>query len=279
MLTVSELKAVLRTHRLRLTKRLGQHHLIDPRIIRRLVESCGLSLDDTVVEIGAGLGALTDSLAERAGRVLAVELDAGIAELLAERMRDHANVRVLCEDILSFAWERTPGAVVVGAIPYSITSPLLVSLCEQRARISAAWLLLQREVAQRLVAGPGTKAYGRLSVLCQFSWKVSELLRVPRQAFFPQPKVDSTWVRFAPRTRGPIMVENESLFFALVKAAFSHRRKTLGNCLESSGLLSRTEAAAWLARRRLPAGIRGERLSLTQFADLANELSRLKSLR
>jgi len=279
MLTAGELKAALRTRGLRLTKRLGQHHLIDARVIQRLVDSCQLSRQDTVIDVGAGLGALTEPLAQRAGEVLAVEVDPGMASLLTERMRGHPNVRVLCEDILAFAWERAPRATVVGAIPYVITSPLLVSLCEHRARIPAAWLLLQREVAQRLVAQPGTKSYGRLSVLCQFSWRVSEILRVPRQAFFPQPQVDSAWVQLRPWPRPPVALHDEARFFALVKAAFAQRRKTLKNCLVSSGQLSRSQVEALFVQQGLAAGTRGEQLSLEQFADLSNSVSRLNSLR
>ena len=280
MLTPSELKVFLNAHDLRLTKRLGQHHLVDRRIIERFVEACGLSRTDTVVEIGAGLGAITDSLAERAGRVIAVEVDKRIGGLLAERMAARSNVTVLCEDILTFDWERVQGAVVVGSIPYHITSPILVSLSEARRAIRRAILILQYEVARRLLAKPATKAYGRLSVLGQYGWDITSLFSVPRSAFFPQPEVDSTCLRLIARARPPVAVEQEPLFFSVVKAAFSHRRKTLVNCLSGQDGLDvrRADAETLVEQLGLPVSVRGEALSLDQFAALANALARRKMI-
>lgn len=270
MLTASELKALLRSRGLRLTKRLGQHHLIDARIIERIAEAARLSPGDTVVEIGAGLGALTEPLARRAGRVIAVEIDRRIAEALSERMQRVRNVTVACEDILRFSWAHVRGAVVVGAIPYQITSPLLVSLGEQRQAIRRAVLVLQAEVADRLLARPGTKAYGRLSLLGQYGFEIAPLLSVPRSAFFPQPEVDSRCVELVPRDRPAVPAADEPFFFDVVKLAFSHRRKTLVNCL--SERVPRQQAEAALKRLGLPASVRGEALSPAQFAALAASL-------
>ena len=274
MLTSTELKSLLHARGLRLTKRLGQHHLVDARLIARVIECCRLSAGDTVVEIGAGLGALTEPLADRAGRVLAVEVDRRVADLLAERMQDQPQVTVVCGDILEFTWDQAPDAVVVGAIPYHITSPILVSLTEHRRFIRRAVLILQEELADRLVAGPGTKAYGRLSVLAQYGWELMPLLDLPRSAFFPQPEVDSSCLQLIPRRRPAAAVEDERRFFELVKAAFAHRRKTLANCLrEAPGPgLTAQEAAALIRRAGLPPAVRGETLSLDQFAALANLL-------
>jgi 16S rRNA (adenine1518-N6/adenine1519-N6)-dimethyltransferase len=275
MLTSAELKSVLEIHRLRLTKRLGQHHLIDARAADRIVGSCALSPSDTVVEIGAGLGALTERLAQRAGRVIAVEVDRGISILLAERMRPWRNVEVVCQDILTFSWKRVTGATVVGAIPYHITSPILVSLCEARRFIRQAVLVIQAEVAQRLSASPGTKAYGRLSVLGQFCWQVASLFSISPNAFFPAPAVGSRCIRLLPLAHPPVAVERETLFFDVVKAAFSQRRKTLTNCLLTleAYRMTRNEAESLLRRSELPASVRGEALSLSQFANLANALA------
>ena len=274
MLTVRALKAVLASHRLRLTKRLGQHHLIDARVIERVVEGCALSREDTVVEIGAGLGALTERLAARAGRVIAVEVDRRICDALAARMRAHRNVTVVCQDILRFAWEELREVVVVGAIPYHITSPIFVSLCEHRAAIRRAVLIVQRQVAERLLAGPGTKAYGRLSVLGQYGWEITALATISRSAFFPQPTVDSMALRLASRVLAPVAVESEAAFFELVRTAFSHRRKTLVNCLMRNArhAFSRSAAEAMVTAAGLPVSVRGETLSLAQFAALANRL-------
>ena len=273
MLTASQLKSFLREHQLRLTKRLGQHHLVDAGAIRRIVEACGLSPDETVVEIGAGLGALTEPLAARAGRVIAVEIDRRIAALLQERMRPLGNVEVRHGDILEFPWAEVAGATVVGAIPYHITSPILVALSEQREAFRQIVLVLQDEVAARLLAEPGTKAYGRLSVLAQYAWELSSRFTVPRSAFFPQPDVDSRCITLLPRAKPAVQVQDEALFFDLVKRAFAHRRKTLVNCLSDSGALGRAQVEAAVRTLGCPASIRGETLSLEQFARLAATLA------
>ena len=273
MLSPSELKAVLRTHGLRLTKRLGQHHLIDARMVRRVVEACELSPRDTVVEIGAGLGALTEHLAASGARVIAVEIDRKIAAVLADRLAAQPAVTVVHEDILEFAWDRVGRAVVAGAIPYHITSPILAALSAHRQAVGRAVLVVQQEVAGRLVAHPGTAAYSRLSVLAQYGWEVARLFEVPRSAFFPQPRVDSSCVRLLPRTQPLVAVDDERWFFEVVKAAFAHRRKTLVNGLIGMDRrFSRQQAESAVARLGLPRTIRGETLSLEQLAQLARFL-------
>jgi len=278
MHTKSELLELLRAHRIRLQKRLGQHYLIDPRLTTQLVNTCELSAHDRVVEIGAGLGALTDLLAARANQVLAVEVDHAICELLKVRMKELPNVQVLCQDILGFSWERVSGSKVVGTIPYHITSPILVSLCEQSTTIAEVWLGLQREVASRLQAKPGTKAYGRLTILVQYRFEVEAIMRIPRSAFFPQPQVDSVWVRLAPRPSPAVVVRDERLFFEVVKVAFSQRRKTLLNCLVTltRPRLDRDGAASVIRQAGLLPRVRGEELSLESFARLADAVSQLR---
>ena len=282
MLTAAALQSLLETHGLRLTKRLGQHHLIDPHAIRRILDACGPLAERTVVEIGPGLGALTEPLAERARRVIAVEVDRGVAAVLAKRLSHLRNVEVRCEDILRFSWSPLRRAVVVGAIPYHITSPILVSLCESRGAIDRAVLVVKDEVAQRLAAAPGTKAYGRLSVLVQYGWQVFLRLRVPRGAFFPSPAVDSRCVELSSRSHPAVDVTSEPLFFEVVKAAFSQRRKTLVNALSrlpSASQLPRHEVRQMLALLGLPASVRGETLPLEAFAALADALARRRPAR
>jgi 16S rRNA (adenine1518-N6/adenine1519-N6)-dimethyltransferase len=274
MLTTAALKTLLKSHDLRLTKRRGQHHLIDEAIIERIVSRCALSAQDLVIEIGPGLGALTEPLALRARRVIAVEIDRGICALLTQRLRDlirSGRLEIRCQDVLEFSWQELTEAVVVGAIPYHVTSPILVTLCEARAAVRRAILVVQRDVARRLLAAPGTKAYGRLSLLVQYGWQVSRLLEVPRRAFFPQPRVDSTCVELLRRDPA-IPVANERALFAIVRAAFAQRRKTLANCLaaEPALRLSRREAEGLIERLGMPPSVRGEALSLAQFASLAN---------
>lgn len=278
MLTSLQLKTLLRQHGLRLSKRLGQHHLIDEQIVWRVIERGQFAPTETVVEIGAGLGALTEALAQRVGRLIALEVDQRFAELLAERMAKAPHVEVRCQDVLTFPWEAFNGVTVVGAIPYHITSPIIVSLCQARAAIRRALLILQLEVAERLLAPPGEKAYGRLSVLGQYGWQITKLFEVPRSAFFPQPAVDSCCIQLSARDRPPVTVEDEACFFEVVKAAFSQRRKTVVNCLLHERLIDvpRKYLEAILQPLGFPKAIRGERLSLEQFAELANALWRAR---
>ena len=280
MHTKSELLELLRGSRIRLSKRLGQHYLIDPRLTARLLDACRLTARDTVVEIGAGLGALTDGLAARAGQVTAVEVDRAVAALLARRMAASPNVRVVCQDIRAFAWERYPDSVVVGAIPYSLTSPILAMLSERRLRLRAAWLGVQKEIAARLTAKPGTKAYGRLTVLVQYRFAVARVMAMPRQAFFPAPAVDSVWLGLTPKAPQAFAVRDERLFFEVVRAAFSQRRKTLLNCLKqlTTARLSRLEAQELIRALGLPEDVRGETLSIPQFAALANTLAQRRGV-
>ena len=277
VLTPADLKALLRAHGLRLSKRLGQHYLIEPSAIRRIVEACALSRQETAVEIGAGLGALTEPLAAVAGRVVAVEVDHGICPLLAERMRPWPQVTVECRDILTLEDTWLNNTVVVGAIPYHITSPIMVWLTERRRLVRRAILVIQSEVADRLTARPGTKAYGRLSVLAQYGWQVREFFTIPRSAFFPQPDVDSACVQLLPQAQPPVPVEQEALLFSVVKAAFSQRRKTLVNCLLSGEFgLTRQALESVVEGLGHPPAIRGEAFSLAQFAELANALMALR---
>ena len=275
MHTQRELVALLKRHGLHLSKRLGQHYLVDPSMTRRIVELCALPDDATIVEIGAGLGALTDLLAARSRRVIAVELDHGVAGLLRERMSSLPNVEVVEQDILDFPWAEHPGCAVVGAIPYHITSPILVQLAERVPDIAGVWIGTQRELADRLAAKPGTKAYGRLSVLAQYGFVVKPLLRMPRTVFFPEPDVDSMWLQLIPHARPPVSPEHKALFFDVVRAAFSQRRKMLANCLVHVERVQLDRDAALRAMER--AGIapraRGEELDLQTFAALTEAVA------
>ena len=275
MHTKTELVALLKSRGLRLSSRLGQHYLIDARLAARAVESCDLRPDDVVLEIGAGLGALTDGLARIAKQVIAVELDRQIAALLREQCASRDTITVVHDDILRLRWADYPCTVVVGAIPYQVTSEVIVRLCECARQVRGAWLGVQAEVARRLCARPGTKEYGRLTLLGQHRFKIAPLFRVPRQAFFPEPNIDSTWIQLQPLPPSTVDAQDEKLAFELARAAFMHRRKTLANCLlGADGGRFSTEAIAEAIRAAgLPSAVRGERLSFDQFLTLARSLS------
>jgi len=277
MYTKTELRELLERHGVRLKKRLGQHYLIDSQMASRLVSTCQLGRDETIVEIGAGLGALTELLATHASQVVAVEVDRVICRLLAARMDRFPNVQVVCQDILTVDWLRYAGSKVVGTIPYHITSPILVSLCECSPPVPVAWLGMQREVANRLTARPGTKAYGRLTILVQYRFHPSLLVRIPRTVFFPVPQVDSAWVQLTARKTPVAALADERLFFDVVRAAFSQRRKMLLNSLVglATRRLKKPQALEAIRAVGLPDAIRGEELSLEAFAELANTVHQM----
>ena len=247
-------------------KRFGQHFLHDPAVIRRIVDAIDARAGERVVEIGPGRGALTRPLLERLGGLDAVELDRDIVAELPARLADVGEMRLHQADALAFDF-RTLAAdaplVVVGNLPYNISTPLLFHLYEQTDRIARMIFMVQKEVAQRLAAAPGGKDYGRLSVMSQWRCDITALFDVGPGAFTPPPQVDSTVVRLVPRPP-PLTLRDAGRFAQVVKAAFGQRRKTLRNSLRDLVDLSAFAAAGVDPNRR------AETLSLTEFAILAN---------
>lgn len=273
---------VLRRFGIRPRKRFGQHFLISQRALDRILEAADLSPGDSVLEIGAGLGTLTTSLAQRAGSVIAVEVDEGLIPALRMAVSHYPNVQIVHADILELMEEgrgkkeedRLPSSFdkVVANLPYNVASVLIVKLVETPLGLSRMVLTVQREVAARLAASPGTKAYGALSVAVQFRATVQVVDRVPATAFYPPPDVESAIVRIDVRARPAVNVTDERRFFAVVRAAFGQRRKTLRNALTGLGIRPAAVAEACLA-----AGIdpqrRGETLSLQEFAALSAKVT------
>jgi 16S rRNA (adenine1518-N6/adenine1519-N6)-dimethyltransferase len=256
-------------------KRWGQHFLCDPGVVQRIVETAGVDDEPAVLEIGPGLGALTDALAARARRLYLVEIDRGLAARLAERYTDRPHVRVLGGDVLELPLDTMiaePRAVVVANLPYNITTPILFRLLEQRERLPRAVLMVQREVATRLAARPGGKDWGVLPALVQTFAEVRLAFRVSRRAFLPPPRVESAVVDVQWSAAPRVDVGDFACYRAVVRAAFGQRRKTLRNSLavfaaerglDAGGLL------AALARAGIDSGIRPERLGIADFARLA----------
>jgi len=249
---------------------LGQHFLASGRYCRRIVDSLGLGADDLVIEIGAGRGALTGLLRERAARVVAIELDTTLAELLEDKFRADAKVEIIRADILAVDFAaicRRYGAdqcYVVGNLPYYITSPIIERLRIFRRAIRGMALLVQREVADRLVAAPGRRDYGYLSVSVQLFSQPRVLFAIPPGAFSPPPKVQSALVEFKMTPRFPEMsVAQEERFLEFVKLCFAHKRKSLTNNL--SAIISRQRVGEELERLGLSSTVRAEQLTLQQF--------------
>lgn len=270
----AEIRAILRRHDLHLKKRLGQHVLASPAILDRIVARAELSPKDTVLEVGAGLGTLTTRLAERAGHVVAVEVDEALIPALREATAPYPHVRIVQADVLQLdlASLFPTGFVrkVVSNLPYRIASTLIVRLLEDVEGLERLVLTVQREVADRLVAAPGTKDYGLLTLLVRYRAHVQIAERIPPTAFLPPPRVESAVVVLRPHA--PPAVADEALLFRLLRAAFAQRRKQLRNALRPLGLPSGAlEAAARKAGVDLTQ--RGEALPLEAFISLTDVLS------
>lgn len=278
----STVKAVMAAHGIRPQHRLGQNFLVEARVLDRIVAACELTPEDLVLEIGPGLGSLTQRLAGAAGRVVAVELDRSLVSVLQRVLADLCpNVEIVHGDAAKIDLHRLleerlePGrkAKVAANLPYYITTPLLMRLLEEGLPLERIVVMVQKEVADRMVASPGSKEYGALSVAVQYYTEAEIVTRVARGAFLPPPEVDSAVVRMVMRREPPVSAPREA-FFAVVRAAFGQRRKTLLNALAAGlgadkGVIARALEGAGVEPSR-----RGETLSLEEFAAVARNLYR-----
>ncbi len=262
---------ILKTFNIHMSKKLGQNFLIDADIVRGIVDAADIRPGERVLEIGPGIGTLTQGLAEAGAEVTAVELDKKLPAVLAKTLEGYENVRIVQGDILKVNIPEIMGSEpfkVAANLPYYITTPIIMTLLERRLPISRLVTMVQKEVADRMVAEPGTKAYGALSVAVQYYTQPHVELDVPPRSFIPAPEVDSVVIVCDVREKPPVTVADEKLFFRVVRAAFGQRRKTLSNALKGAGFDKE------LIRTALPAaGIdgtrRGETLSLMEFAAIA----------
>lgn len=255
-------------------KRLGQNFLIDPNIIRKIIATAELSPGDTVLEIGPGRGILTDALSRGARRVVAVEIDPQLHRLLQERQAGWPNVEIMCEDALTYPLETLPnGTIVVANLPYYISTPLLFRLLEHRRRFPRLILMLQNEVADRLVAKAGSTDYGVLSVMAQYAADITKVFRVSAQCFRPRPEVGSAVALLRTKQETLLPPQEEPTFGSLVKAAFAHRRKTLVNSLRDEGFDPHIVISA-LTDMGIAPTARAETLTLEQFTQLTARLNR-----
>lgn len=274
-------QTLLKAWNLRARKELGQNFLKDPNLVERIVTLAGIGPDDAVLEIGAGLGAMTVFLGRRAGQVVAVEKDGHLVPLLKAELLacglDH--VQVLEQDILKLDITKLAGDIgrqlmVMGNLPYNISSQVLVKLIQARDVIKGAALMFQTELAERLCAGPGTKTYGRLSVLLQYCADLTVLREVRPEMFYPKPKVGSTVLGIAFKSVIDPEVSDEKLLIRVVQAAFGQRRKTLRNALSGSLLsLSTQDAQAVLESAGIDARRRAETLAVEEFVRLTDTVS------
>ena len=276
---INQIKALLARHGFRFSKSMGQNFLIEDWVPREIAKASGAGPGAGVLEVGPGIGPLTRELAGRADKVVSVELDTALLPILAETLRDCPKAEVIWGDILKtdipvLAGEKFQGLTPIACanLPYNITTPAITALIEAHC-FSAITVMIQREVAKRICAAPGTADYGAFSVYCQYHTAPKLLFEVPPDCFIPAPKVTSAVVRMEPHPASP-EVDDPAHFFRVVKAAFALRRKTLLNSLSANlgGQYTKETLSQAIAACGLPADVRGERLSIPQFAQLSRRL-------
>lgn len=273
---------VLQKHEFQFKKKFGQNFLIDPHVLDKIVDAAQITKDDFVLEIGPGIGTLTQYLCEHARQVLAVEIDKNLIPILHETLSPYKNVEVrngdiLKQDIREIAQTYNDGKPikVVANLPYYITTPIIMELFESRVPLANVTVMVQKEVADRMKAQPGSKDCGALSLAVQYYAKPYIAAFVPPNCFMPRPKVGSAVIRLECREETPVQVMDEKLMFRLIRASFNQRRKTLQNGIANSSELSfsKAEAAEAIEKAGLDANIRGEKLGLPEFARLADLLA------
>ncbi|MCI8553356.1 MAG: 16S rRNA (adenine(1518)-N(6)/adenine(1519)-N(6))-dimethyltransferase RsmA [Clostridiales bacterium] len=275
---IAAVKALLARHGFHFSKAMGQNFLINPSVCPRMAEACGAREDTGVLEIGPGIGVLTEQLALRAGRVVAVELDRRLLPVLAETLAPYPQVNIVSGDVLKLDLRRLieeqfggmPVSVCAN-LPYYITSPIVMKLLEERLPVDSLTVMVQKEAAQRLCARPGTREAGAVTLAVQYYAEAQILFPVSRGSFLPAPHVDSAVIRLTVRRTPPCTVRDEALLFRLIRAGFEQRRKTLLNSLSSVGR-DREHIRQALHEAALPENARAEELTLTQFAALADRL-------
>lgn len=273
-----ETKEIIKKYGFKFSKSLGQNFLIDKNIIDKICEGASINKDDGIIEIGPGIGTLTQALCERAGKVVAIELDENLLPILNETLLPYDNVEIIYGDILKVDIDKILSTKlkdynvkVVANLPYYITTPIIMKLLEDRYDIQKIVVMIQKEVALRMKAKPGTKDYGALSIAVQYYSEPEIIVNVPKNVFIPRPNVDSAVIMMDICKEPKVKVKDEKLLFNVVKAAFGKRRKTLLNALSTGGLgLTKDDVKEILAVCEINPQVRGEKLTINEFAKLTN---------
>ncbi|MFD1021136.1 16S rRNA (adenine(1518)-N(6)/adenine(1519)-N(6))-dimethyltransferase RsmA [Thalassobacillus hwangdonensis] len=280
--TPTRTKEILQKYGFSFKKSLGQNFLIDVNILENIVQHAGIDDQSGAIEIGPGIGALTEQLARHADRVVAFEIDQRLVPILDDTLAAYDNVSVVNQDILKADvrnvieqhFEHGQSLKVVANLPYYITTPILMKLLMERLPVENITVMIQKEVADRMAAEPNTKSYGSLSIAVQYYTEAKVVMNVPKTVFMPQPNVDSSVLQLKLRDEPPVIVEDEEFFFEVVQATFGQRRKTLMNNLSRhlKGKIDKAELRAKLEAAGIDPGRRGESLSMEEFAALANAI-------
>ena len=270
---------VIQKYQFAFQKRFGQNFLIDAHVLEKIVSAAGITKDDCVLEIGPGIGTMTQYLAESAGQAIAVEIDTNLLPILADTLKDYSNVKVINQDILKVdinelvkEYNNGRPIKVVANLPYYITTPIIMGLFESNVPIDNITVMVQKEVADRMQVGPGSKDYGALSLAVQYYASPYIVANVPPNCFIPRPNVGSAVIRLTRYQEPPVQVKDPKLMFKLIRASFNQRRKTLQNGLNNSPEISfsKEEITKAIESLGVSPSVRGEALSLEQFAQLAN---------
>ncbi|MDO5423457.1 MAG: 16S rRNA (adenine(1518)-N(6)/adenine(1519)-N(6))-dimethyltransferase RsmA [Eubacteriales bacterium] len=273
---------ILKKYQFNFQKKFGQNFLIDAHVLDKIIAAAEITKEDFVLEIGPGIGTMTQYLAEAAREVTAVEIDKNLIPILEDTLSAYDNVQIINEDVLKLdlaklAKERNGGQPmkVVANLPYYITTPIIMGLFESSVPLKSVTVMVQKEVAMRMQAGPGSKDYGALSLAVQYYAKPYLAANVPQNCFMPRPNVGSAVIRLTRYEEPPVKVKDEKLLFAIIRASFNQRRKTLQNGLSNAQELafSKEEIAEAIERLGMPASVRGEALTLEEFARLADLLA------
>ena len=277
--SLEDTKFILKKYHITANKKLGQNFLINDEVINGIVEASNIQKEDLVIEIGPGLGTLTSELLENAGKVIAIELDENMLPILNDRFKLYDNFELLNEDVLKvdlnkLISENMGGlskAKVVANLPYYITTPIIMKLLEDKLNIESITVMVQKEVADRITAKPGDKLSGSITYSVDYYAEAEKIVFVDKSSFIPEPEVDSEVIKLQIREEPKVHVENEELFFKVIKASFMQRRKTLLNGLSNSGIIKDKESLKKILQKLgLSVDIRGEKLTIEQFAELSN---------
>ena len=282
MSLIDETKFILKKYGISANKSLGQNFLINDEVVEGIVNKAEISKEDLVIEIGPGLGTLTKELLEKAGKVIAIELDTRMLEILTDRFKLYNNFELINEDVLKVDLNKLiqenlkkglKAAKIVANLPYYITTPIIMKLLEENLPIESITVMIQKEVADRLVETPGGKNSGAITYSVYYYAEAEEVLKVMPNSFIPEPAVDSKVIKLTIRKEKAVNVKNEELMFKIIKYAFMQRRKTLVNALEKSGIFnSKTEILEILKKQGLNDKIRGEALSLEDYSNISNNI-------
>ena len=276
------IRAIKNKYGFQFSKSLGQNFLTDRQVVEGIVLGAEIGPEDLVLEIGPGIGVLTAAAAKKAGKVVAIEIDGNLVEILADTLSEYDNIRIIHENVVKIdlktliseeAGIKYKHVKVIGNLPYYITTSIIMKLLEDRLPVESITIMMQKEVAERIITGPGSRTYGALSVAVQYYCTVDVVEEVSRECFMPAPKVDSTVLKLTLRKEPPVDLISEEMFFRCVKAGFSQRRKTLSNSLKQTGE-SRERILQCLETAGIDEKRRAETLSLAEFAALANAFAR-----